>query len=196
VNPLLFRQQFRTFLAIAAFGEAYVTALVAPEATVPPNFTAYCDTLWDTVLDFVDVHFVFTQRAGGATPSRQTVSFAQFNLELLGVRLEEGELTRKKFVQQHGKLWLPQLTQKAATLAAQLLWESTKRALPTMTYSERQTRLWRVQRLLQRHPFLFMALFDTLFESRQNHRTPTMSQFPDALTLFNALGLCIVTSGK
>jgi hypothetical protein len=65
-----------------------------------------------------------------------------------------------------------------------------------MTYSERQTRLWRVQRLLQRHPFLFMALFDTLFESCHNHQMPALSQFPDALTLFNALGLCIVTSGK
>jgi hypothetical protein len=195
-NELSFQRDFRTLLIVGCFGPAFVQRLCDGE--LPPEQAAgvrrYAEWVREAVLDFCDLQFHFT----AAPLTREVVAFAQFNLPLLGVSMDESEQSRKRFVAQHGKVAAPKLRDAAQNLLAQLLWASSKRAAERQarpTHDEQRQLMDRLQRCVQQHPFLFMVLFDYLFQpaAQSNTTQARLSGFPDNLTLLNRLRLSINT---
>ena len=192
-GPAQFRRDLRTVLLLASFGDAGVQRFCAAPEPPHPNIALYGEMLLDTVLDFVDTHFVFAAGQG----QREVLTFAQFNLERLGVVLGESEQSRKRFVAQHGKLAQPRLQPRAQALLARLLALSAARHAEresVQAHQEQRERLWRLQWLVARHPFLFMTLYDALFQApAEAKQPPRLAAFPDALTLLCRLHLSINT---
>jgi hypothetical protein len=197
-NELSFARDFRTLLIVACFGEPFVQRLCEGALGDGENERVRQYALWvrEAVLDFCDLQFHFTT----APLTREVVAFAQFNLPLLGVSMDESEQSRKRFVAQHGKVAAPKLRDAAQPLLAQLLWASSKRAAERQqpqTHDEQRQLMDRLQRCMLQHPFLFMTLFDYLFQpaAQSNSTQVRLSGFPDNLTLLNRLRLRITTEG-
>ena len=190
-DEVAFQRDFRTVLIVACFGDPFVQRLC--EGALPPEYNEwvrhYAEWVREAVLDFCDLQFHFT--SNNAPLTREVVAFSQFNLPLLGVEMDESEQSRKRFVAQHGKVPLPKLRDSAQVVLSQLLGASSKRV-------ERQPMgLDRLQRCLVQHPFLFMTLFEYLFQPavQSNTTQARLSGFPDNMTLLNRLRLSINSSG-
>lgn len=203
-NELHFQRDFRTLLIGACFGEPFMRRLCNGE--MPEEYNGrvkqYSDMVREAILDFCDLQFHFTS----APLTREVVAFSQFNLPLLGVHMDETEQSRKRFVAQHGKVSAPKLRPESQPLLSQLLWLSSKRAAERMqsaggathatsTNDAHRQVMDRLQHCLLRHPFLFMSLFEYLFQQAQqsNSTHVRLSGFPDNLTLLLKLRLSINT---
>jgi hypothetical protein len=186
-----FPTHLRTFLLVATFGEAYLKDICEGRREAHPNVAAYAEMLKETVLDFIDLMFSFTV---GRTPlTRDVVVFRQFNLPLFEVVMNETAQSRKRFLAENGsnKDVRPRVREAAQELLAQLLAMSAERAAEGQSHQAQRERLSLVEMALAKHPFLFMTIYEFLF---QPEGTARLSSLPDSVTLLNKMGLCINTS--
>jgi len=194
IEEASFCTHLRTILLVATLGNTFMREICSGKRPPHPNVNHYADMIQDTVLDFIDLMFSFS--TNGQALSREVVVFRQFNLPLFDVVMNESAQSKKRFLAENAgnKNIRPRLRDAGDPFLPQLFALSAKRALikALPSHQEQRERLSRLEVLLAKHPFLFMSLFEFIFEMQP--AVVRLSTLPDSVTLLNKMHLCINTT--
>jgi len=174
-----------------------------PQLMQEPDVCAYIANLKDCVLDFVDLMFPWLspqspissgqqQKKPSITATTTTVLRQSFGLACFGIKNEE----RAK-----APTWATPQLARPDSLLLSVLWEQSaerrrRRMLPgglgEISYIERRDRMEQLECLLVKHPYIFIALFQVLFQPHPLPPTQRLS-FKECHRYLQALGLYVNT---
>lgn len=163
-----------------------------------PEALAYIGDLRDTVLDFVDLMFPF---AGTMSATQQEkpapLMKHSFSMPCFAIKHTEGQNKIPGWA-------TPQLTDPDSLLLSVLLGESFERrerrsvakgGAGDPSYQEKRDRMERLELYLVRHPFVFIALFQVLFQPHPLPSTCRLS-FKECHSHLKALGMYVNTDPR
>jgi hypothetical protein len=164
-----------------------------------PDALAYIADLRDSVLDFVDLMFPFAGTMSATQQDRPTPLMKHsFSMPCFGIKHTEGSQTKIPG-------WAtPQLADPDSQLLSVLLAESydrrERRAVVNggagdPTYQEKRDRAERLESYLVAHPFVFIALFQVLFQPHPLPSTCRLS-FKECHAHLRALGMYVNTDPR
>jgi hypothetical protein len=146
-----------------------------------PQAISYIDMVRDALLDFIDMMFPFPTSTIATIGSDQLMR-RTFSMNKFGIRNDE-------------KTKIPAIIMPVpaeSPIFGILLALSDARALRDPGYMERKERLERLEALLARHPYVFMALFQVLYQPHSLQPQHKLS-FRDVNRYLRVMGLYVNT---
>jgi hypothetical protein len=190
VNVENFKPQIQSILFMGSFGEGMlrkVNQIGQSGGSLDPNYGHYLSLLYQGVLDFIDLMFIFQARPQEA--NLDPIVNKRFSLPLMGVEIKE---TDKIPMEQ--KRFKPRLNDPSSPFVTLLLEASSERdALrggQPLSFSQQKEITTQLEIMILRHPILFLTLFNFIFQQQDLLQPPS---FPECSALLSRMGLAIRT---